>query len=190
MVKNTGIVVTRGDGAFPSVVRCPARRKRRRHPDGVTPYSGLAGRRRWLPHRVPLHLGTGRGASFSGSVSSASARLPAIQAPKGRDRERRSLDRTSRPLVSIERRRFMAALAVGLLAAPLAAEAQQAPKIARIGYLGGVSAVPQIHEAFLQGLQDIGYVVGRNVVIEYRDPEGKYERLPALAAELVALKVD
>ena len=70
------------------------------------------------------------------------------------------------------------------------AEAQQAPKIARIGYLGGISAVPQIHEAFLQGLQDLGYVVGRNVVIEYRDPEGKYERLPVLAAELVALKVD
>src|SRR5262252_424291 len=84
----------------------------------------------------------------------------------------------------------MGVLAGGLLAAPLPAESQQASKIARIGYLGGVSAVPQIREAFLQGLQDLGYVVGRNVVIEYRDPEGKYERLPALAAELVALKVD
>ena len=77
-----------------------------------------------------------------------------------------------------------------LLAAPLPAEAQQAAKVARIGYLGGVSAVPQIYEAFLQGLQHLGYVAGRNVVIEYRDPEGKYEQLPALAAELVALKVD
>ena len=84
----------------------------------------------------------------------------------------------------------MSVLTGTLLTAPLPAEAQQAPKIARIGYLGGISAVPQIHEAFLQGLQDLGYVVGRNVVIEYRDPEGKYERLPVLAAELVALKVD
>ena len=89
----------------------------------------------------------------------------------------------------MDRRTFLAGAGAVLLS-PLAAEAQQAPKIARIGYLGGVSAVPQIREAFLQGLQDLGYVVGRNVVIEYRDPEGKYERLPALAAELVALKVD
>jgi len=90
----------------------------------------------------------------------------------------------------VERRTFLTGTGAALLAAALAAEAQQAPKIARIGYLGGVSAVPQIHEAFLEGLQDVGYVVGRNVVIEYRDPEGKYERLPVLAAELVALKVD
>ncbi len=45
-------------------------------------------------------------------------------------------------------------------------------------------------EAFLQGLRDLGYLEGRNVVIEIRDAEGKLERLPALAAELVALKVD
>jgi hypothetical protein len=44
--------------------------------------------------------------------------------------------------------------------------------------------------AFLQGLRDLGYVEGRNVVIEYRDAEGKFERLPARAAELVALNVD
>jgi len=47
-----------------------------------------------------------------------------------------------------------------------------------------------VHGAFRQGLRDLGYVEGRNVVIEYRDAEGKLERLPALAAELVALKVD
>ena len=47
-----------------------------------------------------------------------------------------------------------------------------------------------MREAFRQGLRDLGYVEGRNVVIEYRDAEGKHERLPALAAELVALKVD
>jgi putative ABC transport system substrate-binding protein len=83
----------------------------------------------------------------------------------------------------------LALLALG--AAPLAAEAQQAAKVARIGYLSpNLAASPHLHEAFRQGLRDLGYVEGRNVVIEYRDAEGKVERLPALAAELVALKVD
>jgi putative ABC transport system substrate-binding protein len=83
----------------------------------------------------------------------------------------------------------LALLALG--AAPLAAEAQQAAKIARIGYLATNPAIsPHLREAFLQGLRDLGYVEGRNLVIEYRDAEGKVERLPALAAELVALKVD
>src|SRR5712692_9171148 len=81
-------------------------------------------------------------------------------------------------------------LLVGLFS-PVAAEAQQAAKIARIGYLSGdLAASPPTHEAFRQGLRDLGYVEGRNVVIETRDAEGKLERLPALAAELVALKVD
>ncbi len=88
------------------------------------------------------------------------------------------------------RREFMCTLA-GLLTAPLAADAQQAVKVARIGYLAGsLAAFPQLREAFIQGLRDLGYVEGRNLVIEYRSPEGKPERLPALAAELVALKVD
>src|SRR5712692_4987750 len=92
---------------------------------------------------------------------------------------------------SMERRTFMAMLTGGLLAAPLAAEAQQAAKIARIGYLAGnLAASPHLPEAFRQGLRDLGYVEGRNVVIEYRSAEDKLERLPALAAELVALKVD
>jgi putative tryptophan/tyrosine transport system substrate-binding protein len=91
----------------------------------------------------------------------------------------------------IDRRAFLAGTGAVLFAAPLAAEAQQAAKVARIGYLGGNRASsPHMHEAFLQGLRDLGYVEGRNVVIEYRDAEGKLERLPALAAELVALKVD
>ncbi len=89
------------------------------------------------------------------------------------------------------RRAFIGALAGGLLAAPLAAEAQQAGKVARIGYLGvGRTASPHLREAFFQGLRDLGYVEGRDVVIEYRFAEGKLERFPALAAELVALKVD
>src|SRR6266516_1410264 len=83
----------------------------------------------------------------------------------------------------------LALLALG--AAPFAAEAQQAAKIARIGYLETNPVTsPHVHEAFLQGLRDLGYVEGRNLVIEYREAEGKVERLPALAAELVALKVD
>jgi putative ABC transport system substrate-binding protein len=78
-----------------------------------------------------------------------------------------------------------------LLAAPLVAEVQQAAKIARIGWLGDNPAGnPHLREAFLQGLRDLGYVEGRNLVIEYRSAEGKFERFPDLAAELVALKVD
>jgi len=91
----------------------------------------------------------------------------------------------------MERRAFLGTLAGGLFAAPLIAEAQPAAKVARIGYLAGyLAATPHLPEAFRQGLRDLGYVEGRNVVIEYRDAEGKFERLPALAAELVALKVD
>jgi putative tryptophan/tyrosine transport system substrate-binding protein len=93
----------------------------------------------------------------------------------------------------MERRRFIEVIAGGLLAAPLAAEAQEqkAGKVYRIGFLAlNLAAAPHVQEAFRQGLRDLGYVAGRNVVIEYRSAEGKYERLPALAAELVALKVD
>ena len=91
----------------------------------------------------------------------------------------------------MDRRRFIGTLASGLLAAPLAAEAQQAAKVPRIGYLSiNLAGGPHMTEGFRQGLHDLGYVEGRNVVIEFRDAEGKLERLPALAAELVALKVD
>jgi ABC-type uncharacterized transport system substrate-binding protein len=82
-------------------------------------------------------------------------------------------------------------LAVGLTLAPLAAKPQQAAKVARIGYLTpNLAANPQFPEAFRQGLRDLGYVESRNLVIEIRSAEGKFERLSALAAELVALKVD
>jgi putative ABC transport system substrate-binding protein len=88
----------------------------------------------------------------------------------------------------MDRRAFISG-AAAVLAAPLAAEAQQAAKIFRIGYLA-TNPTPHFQEAFRQGLRDLGYVEGRNLVIEDRDAEGKPERLPALAAELVALKVD
>jgi putative tryptophan/tyrosine transport system substrate-binding protein len=91
----------------------------------------------------------------------------------------------------MDRRAFIAVVSGGLLAAPLAAQAQQAAKIARIGYLSSnLATSPHLREAFRQGLRDLGYVEGRNLVIEDRDAEGKVERLPALAAELLALEVD
>ena len=71
-------------------------------------------------------------------------------------------------------------------------EAQQPKKIARIGYLAAVSSAadaPRL-EAFRQGLRELGYVEGQNVIIEFRHEGGSFARLPALAAELVALKID
>ena len=89
---------------------------------------------------------------------------------------------------------LVAILAVGLLVEVHAAEAQprtDKAKTARIGFLtSNPAASPHLREAFRQGLRDLGYVEGRNLVIEYRDAEGKPERFAALAAELVALKVD
>jgi putative ABC transport system substrate-binding protein len=81
-------------------------------------------------------------------------------------------------------------LAGGLLAAPLAAEGQQARKVPVIGYLIERSGPTAFDEAFRLGLRELGYSEGRNVVVEYRWADGKAERLPALAAELVRLKVD
>jgi len=90
------------------------------------------------------------------------------------------------------RRAFLGTLAGGLLAAPLIAEAQPAGKVYRVGYLSASSSTanPRILEAFRQGLRDLGWVEGQNIVIEYRWAEGRFDRLPDLAAELVRLKVD
>ena len=91
----------------------------------------------------------------------------------------------------MDRRAFLSTLAGGLLAAPISAEAQAAGKVPRMGWLvADLAAKSDMTEAFLQGMRDLGYVEGDNLVIEYRDAGGKLERLPALAAELVALKVD
>jgi len=81
------------------------------------------------------------------------------------------------------------ALSAMLFALCLSAEAQQPAKIPRIGWLtgGGVSLTA---EAFRQGLHELGYIEGNNIVIEWRVAEGKRDRVPALAAELVRLKVD
>ncbi|HEV8581436.1 MAG TPA: ABC transporter substrate-binding protein [Thermoanaerobaculia bacterium] len=90
------------------------------------------------------------------------------------------------------RRAFISALAGGLLAGPRIADAQQAAKVYRVGYLtaGSVTANPRVLEAFRQGLRELGWVEGQNLVIEYRSAEGRFDRLPELAAELVRLKVD
>ena len=84
------------------------------------------------------------------------------------------------------------ALVLRIFAAPLPADAQQTGKVHRIGYLssGSSTAVPHIIEAFRQGLRELGWVEGQNMVIDYRFAEYRYDRLPDLAAELVRLKVD
>src|SRR5512132_4398579 len=79
-----------------------------------------------------------------------------------------------------------------LFALCYSAWAQQPKKIPRIGFLGASSpsAISARLEAFRQGLRELGYVEGKNIVIEYRYAEGKLDRLSALAAELVRLNVD
>jgi ABC-type uncharacterized transport system substrate-binding protein len=93
------------------------------------------------------------------------------------------------------RREFLVAGSAGLcvLAAPRAPFAEQQPaKIRRVGFLGPTTASGTARwvEALREGLRDLGYVEGKNIVIDFRWAEGKYERLPELAAELVRLKVD
>jgi len=91
----------------------------------------------------------------------------------------------------VRRRRFLIASGA-LLAAPLAARAQQAGKVHRIGFLGNSTPALEANLVgpFREGLRELGYVEGRNILIEYRWAEGKYERFPALVGEFIALKVD
>src|SRR5215831_19531649 len=86
----------------------------------------------------------------------------------------------------------LAATTFALFAAPLAAEAQQAGKMPRIGLLSLTSPSdrPPLLDAFRQSLRELGWVEGQNIVIDYRYAEGRVDRLPDLAAELVRLKVD
>jgi putative ABC transport system substrate-binding protein len=81
---------------------------------------------------------------------------------------------------------------VFLLATVFVAEAQQQAKIARVGWLasGSPSGVAPLTGAVRQGLRELGYIEGKNIAIEYRYAEGKFDRLPDLAAEIVHLKVD
>ena len=92
----------------------------------------------------------------------------------------------------MNRREFVGTLALGLLATPVAAEAQPVSRIYRIGLLDVVPATENAANlaAFRRGLAELGYVEGRNVLIEYRSAGGQAERFPDLATEMVQLKVD
>src|SRR4030095_10308578 len=91
------------------------------------------------------------------------------------------------------RRKYLGlALSAMLFALSMSANAQQAKKVPRIGWLTGatLSSNALRTEAFRRGLRELGYVDGKNIVIEWRAADGKLDRLPALASELVRLKVD
>jgi len=92
----------------------------------------------------------------------------------------------------ISRRAFVASLTGGLLATPLAAEAQQQGKVYRVGWIIGSSIAASAHlvDAFKQGMRESGWVEGKNIEYEIRAADGKLERFPALVAELLQLKVD
>src|SRR5262245_42632837 len=92
----------------------------------------------------------------------------------------------------MDRRAFITVVSGSILAAPLAGEAQQAGKLSRIGVLWGYSPsdVSRFAEAFRQGLGALGYVEGQNIALHERWSEGKSDRLPSLAAELVRLNID
>jgi putative ABC transport system substrate-binding protein len=96
----------------------------------------------------------------------------------------------------IDRRTFLGALSGGLLAAPLAAEAQQAGKVYRVGNLVIVGPTdaspppPAYWASFQQGLRELGYVEGQNIAFEHRYAHGRVDLFPALAADLVRLNVD
>ncbi len=92
----------------------------------------------------------------------------------------------------MDRRAFIGSLAGSLLAAPLTAEAQEAGKLVRIGILstGSISSNLHLFKVFQGRLHELGYIDGQNVAFEFRAADGKNERLPALAAELIRLKVD
>jgi putative ABC transport system substrate-binding protein len=92
----------------------------------------------------------------------------------------------------IGRREFITLLGGGVAVWPLAAPAQQSSKVFRIGYVSplGTNSLPKRLDAFRAGLRDLGYEEGRNIVIEYRWAEERYDRLPALFAEVVRLNVD
>src|SRR5262245_65498391 len=97
-----------------------------------------------------------------------------------------------RRALSARRSTLTVVMAASIVAAPIAAEAEQTTKIPRIGVLSlfAPSERKLWHQAFQQGLRDLGWVEGKNLTIEYRYAEGRLDRLTALANDLVRLKVD
>jgi putative ABC transport system substrate-binding protein len=89
----------------------------------------------------------------------------------------------------IQRRTFIAIISGSLLASPLAADAQPAGKVPRVGYVTSSGRSVNV-DVFDQGLRDLGYTIGQDVIVEYRFAEGRIDRLPALVDELLRLKVD
>ena len=89
----------------------------------------------------------------------------------------------------MNRRVFVIGSGVGLIASSVLAEAQQARKVYRVGMLLAGDRPTQV-QALRQALRELSYIEGQNVVIEVRHAGGRFERLPAVAAELVRLKVD
>jgi putative tryptophan/tyrosine transport system substrate-binding protein len=92
----------------------------------------------------------------------------------------------------IKRREFITLIGGAVVGWPVAARAQQAGPLRRIGFLFG--AIPPDHfgsgRGFTQGMGELGYLEGKDFVVEWRSAEGRYERLPDLAAELVRMNVD
>jgi putative ABC transport system substrate-binding protein len=89
----------------------------------------------------------------------------------------------------IDRRMFIAMSAIAILVAPLVGEGQPAGKVPRVGFLVMARNLG-VEEAFPRGLRDLGYVEGRDIVIEWRSAEGRNDRMPGLAAQLIQLGVD
>jgi ABC-type uncharacterized transport system substrate-binding protein len=139
---------------------------------------------RELGHRflTPVPLSRAERGDYSGNRTSAISEISVIAGSRRRVRTDAACRSTRRKLIFALASAFVTPLA----------SAQQAGKVWRIGFLSSSSAAAYATrvEALKAGLRDLGYAEGRNLVIEFRWAEGKYEQLPALAAELVGLKVD
>jgi hypothetical protein len=90
----------------------------------------------------------------------------------------------------MDRRTFITGMTGALLAAPLAAEGQHRGKVYRVGYLGLGARRDALADSLLRALQDLGYVEGQNLIMEFRWAAGNAARLPDLAEELARARVD
>jgi putative tryptophan/tyrosine transport system substrate-binding protein len=100
-----------------------------------------------------------------------------------------ALDQRRWAAIAYSRRKFLSAAGSSVIALPLAVRAQPAVHVARIGVLGSGSYNAVAYEPFLQGLLELGWVQGQNLIIDYRFADGSIERLPDLASELIQRKV-
>src|SRR5258706_382148 len=168
----------------PALARPSEAIARRACPGRGRPRGGRAGSRRPGAHDLPrgAPAGSRRSTRRPGDSRGEEHRDAGDGDRRGRGREGPGMNR----------RAFLTTLSGGLLAAPLAAQAQPAAKVYRIGFLGNSTPALEANLVgpFREGLRDLNYVEGRNIVIEYRWAEGQYERFPVLIAELLARKVD